>query len=67
MKRLKAKGVRMVIYEPTLKEDLFFDCEIIRDLEEFKRISDLIIANRYSDEIRDVMHKVYTRDLYLRD
>ena len=67
MKRLKAKGVRMVIYEPTLKEDCFFDCEVIGDLEEFKRISDLIIANRYSDEIRDVMHKVYTRDLYLRD
>jgi len=67
MKRLKASGVKMVIYEPTLKEDTFFDCRVIKDLGEFKRVSDLIIANRYNDEISDVMDKVYTRDLYFRD
>ena len=67
MKRVKAKGIEVVVYEPTLKEDNFYNSRVIRELNEFKTICDVIVANRYSDDIADVMDKVYTRDLYFRD
>lgn len=67
MKRIKAKGIEVVIFEPVLQEVDFFHSKVIKDFTEFKKISDVIVANRMSDDIKDVADKVYTRDLFSRD
>ncbi|WP_017470975.1 nucleotide sugar dehydrogenase [Amphibacillus jilinensis] len=67
MKRLKAKGIEVVVYEPVLQEDDFYHSRVVKDFAEFKKISDVIVANRLTDDIKDVADKVYTRDLFSRD
>lgn len=67
MKRLKAKGINIVVYEPMLKEDSFYNSKVIKKLDKFKLISDVIVVNRMSEELKDVKNKVYTRDLYRKD
>lgn len=67
MERLKDKGIQIIIYEPMLKESNFLNYKVIRDLDEFKKISDVIVANRMDDDLKDVADRVYTRDLYRRD
>ena len=67
MKRLKAKGVEIVVYEPAYREETFFESHVVRDLKKFKEECELIISNRKSDELMDVEEKVYTRDLFSVD
>jgi UDPglucose 6-dehydrogenase len=64
MKRIKAKGIEVVIYEPVLEESMFFKSKVLNDLQAFKQMSDVVVANRLMDEIQDIAHKVYTRDLF---
>ncbi|HAB97732.1 MAG TPA: UDP-glucose 6-dehydrogenase, partial [Enterococcus sp.] len=64
MKRIKAKGIEVVVYEPTLDAEEFYKSKVIKDFEEFKQISDVIVSNRFENILKDVEEKVYTRDIF---
>ena len=67
MKRIKDRGIEVVIFEPNIREDSFYDSRVIKNFDELKSISDLIVANKLSDEIKDVVNKEYSRDIFGRD
>ena len=67
MKRIKAKGIEVVVFDPAFQEEKFFNSRVINDFEEFKKLSDVIVANLLSDDLREVEEKVCTRDLFSRD
>ncbi|MFI3730991.1 nucleotide sugar dehydrogenase [Vagococcus fluvialis] len=67
MKRIKAKGIEVVVYEPTLEEETFFNSTVIKDLDEFKKMCDVVVTNRFEEELEDIVEKVYTRDIFKRD
>lgn len=67
MKRIKAKGIEVVVYEPTLEEETFFNSTVIKDLDKFKKMCDLVVTNRFEEELEDIVEKVYTRDIFKRD
>lgn len=67
MKRIKAKGIEVVVYEPTLEDETFFNSSVIKDLSEFKKMCDVVVTNRFEEELEDIVEKVYTRDIFKRD